>query len=55
MRPFTVARQREREPQKAAVETVLDMSLSFGLWRRKAPRRFMNDGRRNPSASHCVS
>ncbi|ACP24002.1 hypothetical protein NGR_c02020 [Sinorhizobium fredii NGR234] len=51
MRPFTVARQREREPQKAAVETVLDMSLSFGWAGHMAPRRFMNNAKRSPSAS----
>jgi hypothetical protein len=32
---FTVARQWERVPKKAAVETVSDMSHSFGLVRHR--------------------
>ncbi|MQW89947.1 hypothetical protein GHJ82_24715 [Sinorhizobium saheli] len=55
MRPFTVARQREREPQKAAVETFSNMSLSFGLARRCTPGRFMNNAKRSPTPSRFAN
>jgi hypothetical protein len=50
MRPLTVARQWEREPQKAAVENS-NMSLSFG-WPGTGRQALMNKSKRNPSASH---
>ncbi|PST27278.1 hypothetical protein C7U60_03110 [Mesorhizobium plurifarium] len=45
-RPLTVARQWEREPQKAAVE-IPNMSLSFG-WPGARRQAFMNKSKRNP-------